>query len=111
MLEHLLANVQQVTETLDKMAMQFLETETMNRMWLAALLLDQTVIYHLKAELMEQKKVDALSTCEQLGFHSNLIFQEKCSLHISSEGYNNIFLCQTTRTLRRFHLIGWTEQH
>jgi hypothetical protein len=81
-------------------------------MWLVALLLDLTVICHLKAELMEQKKVDALSTCEQLGFHSNLIFQEKCSLHISSdEGHSNIFLCQTTRTLQRFHLIGWTEQH
>jgi hypothetical protein len=60
--EHLLANVQLVTGTLDKMAMQFLETETMNGMWLAALLLDQTVICHLKAELMEQKKGDALST-------------------------------------------------
>jgi hypothetical protein len=44
--------------------LQFLGAEAANRMWLAALLLDRTMACRLRAELMEQKEVGALSSYE-----------------------------------------------
>ena len=59
----------------NRVDLQFLGADAANRMWLAALLLDRTVTCCLRAELMEQKEVGALSSYEQLGFHSSLVFQ------------------------------------
>jgi hypothetical protein len=65
----------QATGAVDRVDLQFLGAKAANKMWLAALLLDRTVTCRLRAELMEQKEVGALSSYEQLGFHSSLVFQ------------------------------------